>query len=461
MFITRDYLYTVLGILCYTASLVYLAAHIFPHPLLMTIYSLLGGCLLFFSFISITLLNRLIIGILFIAGTIVFITNDVPYLEMLYGFGQNLNLLSLFLLVPLIGTYMSTAGYLSALKQKVQQAEKRGVEHPYRLSYFLVATIGALLNFGALAIVKRIADESFHSFRERKLTLHMMRAFAFCMLWSPYFVNVALVLVLFDVSWFGIGGYGFLLAIIYGLISMIMLRYISFSEDPLMEIEERKSDVTYRPPASFASLLIFSCSFVACSFIFYRLANINMLTIVCLLAIGHPLIWAIFTKITRSYLHDVATQIQGSFVRLKNEIAVFITAGYFGLAISYTDLGDVVSTFIHTVSLGHVYLFTVFIMLIALLLAQIGIHPIIIVIGIGSSLSPEMFGVSPEYAALTLLLAWTMATQLSPFSGQMLMAAKLMKAPRSHIIRQNASFIVICFFVLSSVLFSFHLLGWV
>jgi hypothetical protein len=405
--------------------------------------------------------NRIIIGILFITGTFIFISTDVPFIEILNGFGQNLNLLSLFLLVPLIGTYMSTSGYLSALKQKVQQAEKRGGEHPYRLSYFLVATIGALLNFGSLAIVKRIADESFHSFREKKLTLHMMRAFAFCMLWSPYFVNVALVLVLFDVSWFDIGGFGFLLALIYGLISIMMFRYISFSEDPVMEVGERKNDVTYRQSSSFASLLIFSCSFVACSFIFYRLVDINMLTIVCLLAIGHPLIWAIFSKMIRPYLHDVANQVQSSFLRLKNELAVFITAGYFGLAISYTDLGGIVSTFIYTVSLGYVYLFTVLIMLIALLLAQIGIHPIIIVIGIGSSLSPEMFGVSPEYAALTLLLAWTMATQLSPFSGQMLMAAKLMKAPRSHVIRQNILFIVICFAVLSSVLFSFHALEWV
>jgi hypothetical protein len=40
-------------------------------------------------------------------GTMFFITSDVDVIELLNGFGQNMNLLSLFLFVPLIGPYMT------------------------------------------------------------------------------------------------------------------------------------------------------------------------------------------------------------------------------------------------------------------------------------------------------------------------------------------------------------------
>ncbi|SES23796.1 hypothetical protein [Salipaludibacillus aurantiacus] len=451
-------LFGLLGILCYITSIIYLISQFYPNVWLVHTYSVFGAVLLFFAVLAITGLTRVVVLTLLAAGSYVFFTSETGLQPVLHGFGQNMNLLTLFLLIPLIGTFMSTAGYLSALKEKVKERERQGGRHPYRLSYLLIATIGALLNFGSLAIVKRIADESFSSFQEKKLTLHIMRAFAFCMLWSPYFVNVGLVLVLFDVSWFDIGGYGMILGVIYMAVSVVMLPHISFADDPYVSQESTVS-ASYTG-ASLHSLFIFSIVLVGLSFLLDYLLAVNMLTVVSLLAVVLPFIWAAFSKILRAFIQDVYEQAEGSFSRLKNELAVFISAGYFGLALAYTELGEIISSVLFQISFGSVYLFTVFVMLIAILLAQIGIHPIIIVIGIGSSLTPSTFGVSPQYIALTLLLAWTMATQLSPFSGQVLMSSKLMNTPAPVIARQNAPFISICFVILSLVLYSFHFTGW-
>ncbi|MCA1030232.1 hypothetical protein LCL95_04165 [Bacillus timonensis] len=447
-----------LGVCSYVMTLLYLIALFFPSNLLVITYSILGVILLLSSLFYISTVNRLVVLILVIVGSICFYLEEVSYSIALRGFGENTNLLSLFLLIPLIGTFMSTAGYLTALKEKVQERERVGKQHPYRLSYFLTAALGFLLNYGSIAIVKRISEESFSSYQDKKLTLNIMRAFGSCMLWSPYFVNVGLLLVMFDLSWFDLGGYGLVLGVLYIFISWLLFRKIDFLNESIVKHDYLESETTNRK--SLVPLFTFSTVLIALSFILDFLLQVNMLTVVTSLSLVLPLAWASFTGILRSYIQDVSEQVQQSFIRLKNEFAVFISAGYFGMALSYTEIGSFLSSALYELSFGSVFFSSLLIVILTILLAQIGIHPVIILIGIGSSLSPAMFGVSPVYLALNLLIAWTTATQISPFSGMLLMAARLMDQPPSMIIKQNYLFSIILAGLLTAFIYFLHLLRW-
>lgn len=64
-----------------------------------------------------------------------------------------------------------------------------------------------------------------------------------------------------------------------------------------------------------------------------------MLTIVSILALLFPLIWAISIGIVKEYIQTVVQHILNSFDRLKNEIVIFISAGYFGLSLAHTEVG--------------------------------------------------------------------------------------------------------------------------
>jgi hypothetical protein len=454
----KERLPRILGVLCYVTTVLYVTSNFFPSNLLDYTYSVLSSILLIFAFFLISSVNRLVITILILIGSICFYVKAVPISTVILGFGENMNLLSLFLLIPLIGTFMSSAGYLSSLKEMVQQREAAGSQHPYRLSFFLTAMTGVILNYGAIAIIKRISTESFSSYHDKKLTLNIMRAFGFCMLWSPYFVNIGLILVLFDLSWFDIGGFGFLLSSIYLFICWIFFRRISFPDDPIIEKQRIAED--YPKQQSLVPFFIFCTTLICLSFLLDFLLMVNMLTVVSLVSVTLPFIWAAFTKVFKSFMQDVSEQVQQSFVRLKNELAVFISAGFFGMALSQTDIGLHISSLLFNASLGSIFLLSIFIVVLTILLALIGIHPVIIVIGIGSALSPEKFGVSPEYMALVLLIAWTTATQMSPFSGQVLMTSRLMNLQPIAIIKQNLVFAVLLAVILTSVTYSFLLLGW-
>ncbi|MBM7662006.1 hypothetical protein JOC85_002813 [Bacillus mesophilus] len=448
----------ILGILCYITTILFVASNFFPSYLLVYTYSVMGAILLMFSFFYISTVNRLVISILLTIGSIAFFISNVPIHIVIIGFGENMNLLSLFLLIPLIGTFMSSAGYLTILKKKVQEREANGAQHPYRLSYILTAMTGVLLNYGAIAIVKRISSESFSSYHDKKLTLNIMRAFGFCMLWSPYFVNIGLILVLFDLSWFDIGGYGFILSSIYLLLSWVLFRRISFSDDPIVQ---RKRVVEHiHNQQSLTPFFIFCAALIFLSFLLDFLLVANMLTVVSLLAVTLPFIWAIFTNVLKSFVQDVSEQVQLAFIRLKNELAVFISAGFFGMALSQTDIGLHISNVLFRASLGSIFLLSIFIVILTISLALVGIHPVIIVIGIGSALSPVKFGVSPEYMAMILLIAWTTATQMSPFSGQVLMTSRLMNVQPIAIIKQNILFAILLAWILTTATYIFLLLGW-
>lgn len=446
-----------LGVLCYFTTILYLFEHFFPSDLLVYTYSFFGALLFLCSLFFISNISRIIVLTLIFVGSVSFFLEGVPLSIAITGFGANVNLLSLFLLIPLIGTFMSTSGYLSILKEKVQAKEEKGQQHPYRLSYFLIATIGTILNYGTLAIVKKIADESFSAYQDKKLTLNIMRAFGFCMLWSPYFVNVGLILVLFDLSWINFGLYGLFLSVIYLLISWLMFNKITYSDDPIVGAT-RETTFSKKEP-SLVPFFTFIFVLICLSFILDYLLTVNMLTVVSLIAIVLPFIWAIFSNVIKFYIHDVVEQVLHSFIKVKNELAVFISAGFFGVALAQTEIGTYVSGLLFQASLGSVYLLSIFIVFLAIILAQIGIHPLIIIIGIGSSLSPLKFGVSPEYMALILLIAWTTATQISPFSGQVLMASHLMDQSPTAVIRQNYQFALTTAVVLTTVVYGLFIIG--
>ena len=447
-----------LGTISYLMTILYLIENFFHNEALLFTYSIFGAILLVSSLLFISNVNRVIVVTLLFIGSICFYIEGASITIAITAFGANTNVLSLFLLIPLIGTFMSTAGYLLVLKEKVQEKERKGRQHPYRLSYFLTASIGIILNYGSIAIVKRIAEESFSSYKDKKLTLNIMRAFGFCMLWSPYFVNVGLILVLFDLSWFDIGFYGLILAMISVFISWMMFRKISFKDDSTIENIESVS--SHHPSQSLVPFISFCVVLISLSFILDYLLDVNMLTVVSLIALIFPFVWGVFTRVVKSYIHDVVTLVENSFLRLKNELAVFISAGFFGVALSQTQFGTAISAVLFDVSFGSVYLLSFLIVILAIVLAQIGIHPIIIVIGIGSSLSPEKFGVSPEYMALVLLIAWATSTQMSPFSGQVLLASNLIKKPPTEIVKQNYHFALILAVVLTTVIYGILVIGW-
>ncbi|WP_051556311.1 hypothetical protein [Alkalihalobacterium bogoriense] len=437
----------------YVTAFLYLFSVFIEQQWLTLTYSFIAFFLVLCAIPIVGKINQMIASLLVLIGFFIYFTEGISVNEIMIGFGANINLLTLFLFVPFIGVFLSSAGYLNKIKHLL---ETRNENHPYRLSSLLTATMGSVLNLGSMAIVHRIAEGSFRSFDRSKLLLVVLRSFAFCMFWSPYFVNVGLVLSLFHVEWKMIGALGFSLGLVYLLISAFFFYHIRIPQDEGIITEPTTLKGNQSP--SIRPVMFFFIGLFGCSFLFDALSDVNMLTIVSILALAYPLLWAITTKRLRLFVQDSVQSMKTSFARLKNEIVIFISAGFFGGALSYTTIGTQISQFIFELSFGSILAMSFLVILFAIALAMIGIHPVVIVIGIGSSLSPDVFGVSAEYMALLLLVAWTLATQLSPFSGSILMTAGLANRSPFLFMKQNILFVFTNVIVLPFILYLFLVL---
>ncbi|MDQ0340104.1 MFS family permease [Caldalkalibacillus uzonensis] len=444
---------SVLGVILLLSALIYLADVFRPSELLSTIYSSLAALLFLAALLVISWSNRITALLLVVTGTSIFWQQSVEWETVIHSFGRNMNLLTLFLLVPYYGIMMSIGGYLTALKHYIQHYEREHQPHPYRLSSLLTSSMGVILNLGAMPIAYRIAEESFSAFTRKKMGMVILRAFGFCMFWSPYFVNVGLVLVLFDVSWTSIGAAGLIIATVYMMTGFIFFRWLDFEHDQPVNRLSRPVPEASSSGKKIVALSLWLLALLALSFTLDVLVEVSMLTIVSVLALIFPVVWSMASGAFREYVQAIVQDVCHSFERLKNELAIFISAGYFGVSISYTSMGDHVSHMILALSFESVYFMSVLIITLAVLLALVGIHPVIVVIGIGSALSPELFGVSPGFMAMLLVMAWSLATQLSPFSGSVLMTAGLTGSSAWLIARKNAPFVLALLFVLPFILY--------
>ncbi|OLO42498.1 hypothetical protein BTR23_00315 [Alkalihalophilus pseudofirmus] len=454
---------TIAGSVCFLTVTLYLISVFYSSQLLNVTYSLLSAVLLFVALPTVRRSSIIITIPLLLIGIVIFLLTESDGVSFLLAFGNNINLIALFLFVPLIGVFISLAGLLTTLKVHIEQLEKEGKKeaHPYRLGFLLTATMGAVLNLGSMVLVHRIIEGSISNFFRRKMVMILLRAFGFCMFWSPYFVNVGLVLVLFNVSWMSIGLYGFVIGLIYVLVSLIFFPKLSFAEDTnCIQPKEPKNEVQNNRPA-LRVLILFGVGLFLSSFILEFFLPVNMLAVVSILGFVYPLLWAVFSSYLKEYIQQLFNYVKECFSRLKNEIVIFISAGFFGAALSYTDIGDFVSQMILTLSQGYIYVMALIVIGFAIFLSIFGIHPVVIVIGIGSALSPQLFSVSSEFMALLLIIAWTLATQVSPFSGSVLMASGLMNDSSFDIAKKNSRFVLVCVFVLALVLYLFHLLQFI
>ncbi|SFL72369.1 TRAP transporter large permease subunit [Salibacterium qingdaonense] len=441
-----------LGTASFAAVILYLFYVFVSAVAVQYIFSGVAALLLFFSLFKMSPLNRSVILLLLLIGSSLFYFYDTNYIEVLTSFGENMNLLALFLLIPLLGILMSESGYLQALQAYFLEREKRHASHPYRMGFLLTASMGSILNLGSMPLVYNIGYESFSSFENKRFVMMLLRAFGFCMLWSPYFINVGLILSLYNISWIHIGGPGLVLALIYAMCIPLFFRQTVFQNERRVINQQTQVEDIKTVKHRLMMLGGFVLVLLTLSFAAESLFSISMLASVSLIALFLPVIWSACTGNSRTYIQSGLQHIRNSFGRLYNEIGIFITAGFFGEALSLSGAGEWLSTMMLKGSGGIIPVLILMLIATAVALAFVGIHPVIIVLGFGSSLQPAHFGVEPAFMGLMLLTAWMMAVQLSPFSGSVLMASNLMKETPWTVIRKNVPFIAVMTVVMTTVL---------
>ncbi len=396
----------------------YLLYFFFPNSLLF--YLLSGFCFVvyFLGVLTVRGVARFITLTLFLLAILINVHNKEAPLEAgLEGIQQNLPLLALIILVPLLSIPLKAGGYFHSIKHFIRKWEGQPRLAFFGLSSFL-ALISPILNMGSVKIVHEMVEKL--RINPMILGKSYLIGFTSSMLWSPYFASVAIVLHEVGGQFNQYIGLGLAVAILQLLIGNLLFKQSSkkIYGRPRRARENRsakaENDQVHR-----INLLKILCTLVAMIIsllILESITRISMLTLVSLIAVFVPFLWAgVFHQ-----WKGLAAEFNGYLKKISqmdHEITLFLSAGLFGLALRNTDFADQLQAFLMEFAEQSLLLFVLIIFLIVLFFAFIGVHQIVVIPILASQVSAASVGMSPEFLALIFIMAWSMTAVLCPLNA--------------------------------------------
>jgi len=426
-----QFLFKISGLLIFLSFLVTLYSYFFNNDLL-----ILAGILAWTSFLILfnSIKNKKMILILFILSLIAFLIS--------YFNGFKIDFIKVFTVNQYLLTLLIAVGFLRLIatpkKDKLSSLPKG--KQSFIKTYLGVHLFGSVINLSSLILV---ADKMY---KKAPLTnsqiILLTRAFSSDAYWSPFFVAFAAAIT-----------YAPNLNTSIILLNGITLAFLAFliTYYEVIKNKEFNIDEFRGYPLSFDSLYLPFILAVLVLITNYIYPNIKVIVLISLYSILMSLFILPLKKGFNQAISKFKLHIIDELPKMKVEMALFLVAGMFGMAVSSILIG-----------LNLKLPFEIFdwqiasiLLLIFITLAFIGIHPIITIAIIGDFLG----GVNHTLLALTFLMAWSTTVSTSPFSGLNLTIVARYNFDAKVIFKLNIFYAfkmyficVLCLFVLSKYL---------
>lgn len=412
------------GSLIFSSFLITIFAYFFNNE-----YIFLAGILAWFALITLfknvngkSLLYKLL-ALSFIAFSYSFFSGfEIDYIKV---FSVNQYLLTL-----LIGV-----GFLRLIatpKAKNVKSLPSGKKSFFK-TYLGVHLFGSVINLSSLIIV---ADKLYEKSKLTNLqVITLTRAFSSDAYWSPFFVAFAAAIT-----------YAPKLSSSIILMMGIILAFIAFLVT-FFEIKNEPSLDEFKGyPIEFETLylpFLLAILVLVTNYIFPSVKVILLISIFSLLLTFFILPLKYKVKKSKEML---IAHITFELPKMKNEIALFLIAGMFGVSISSVLLGMNLSLPIE--QLNGLYASILLFILIAL--SFVGIHPIISIAVLGNWVDQ----LNHTLLAATFLMSWATAVSTSPFSGLNLTMQARYELEAKEVFKINLPYAIKMYFICVIMLFA-------
>ena len=424
-----QFLSNISGLLIFFSFLTTLYSYFFNQKLL-----IIAGILAWISFLILflSIKNKRIVIVLLILSLLAFSISSINdfKIDFVKVFTVNQYLLTLLIGVGFLR--------LIATPKKEKLTQLPIGKSSFIKTYLGVHLFGSVINLSSLILV---ADKMYKKAPLTNLQVILLtRAFASDAYWSPFFVAFAAAITYapkLDTS----------IILLNGIVLAFLAFLITYYEiNKKFNVNEF---IGY--PLSFESLFLpfILALLVLITNHFYP--NIKVIVLISFFSIVMTLFILPIKKGLSQSLIRFNKHIIDELPKMKVEMALFLVAGMFGISISSILIG-----------LNLDLPFEIFdwqiasiLLLIFIILAFIGIHPIITIAIIGDFLG----GVNHTLLALTFLMAWSTTVSTSPFSGLNLTIVARYNFDAKEIFRLNIFYAfkmylicVFCLFLLSKYL---------
>jgi C4-dicarboxylate transporter, DcuC family len=450
---------SVRGLLTLSLALGYLANYFIKSNLISHFNVVLMIIVLVLSFMVVTGTSKIIGYMSFILSILIFLYSHAPLGVWKQAMLENLYIVVLFTMVPLLGIPIQHGGYTKALEGFFKRYVNMNSRFYFFVS-FLSAFIGVLVNLAVVPLVYEICRASPRSSNKKLLSSAISRGFTTCAIWAPTTAAVALIIDLTGTPWPVFFPFGILFGIIAGVVGYTMTSIEGKRVGESFNFRDEEVAGDFNLP-KVIELCVFGIILIAGVAIISLMTGISTIIIVSIASLIYPVIWlGLIRRLPILVREFKADYFKRKLPTLKNEIVLFVGAGLLADSINYSHLGDYVPKLLSLLVGQNILLLTVVIIAINLILSAIGVHPIITVTIIGGTVQAAAYGVTPTYIALVLSVCWAMGISISPSAANVIALSGIVEeSPIKVGLRWNGLYALLVVIVFIFVLTFFRFVG--
>jgi len=370
--------------------------------------------------------SRLISYLAFAVGIGLLLGYHAPWHVWTEGLEQNLYLVVMFSMVPLLRIPIRHGGYFEAL----QSVFRRFVHSRSRFYVFVggvSAFLGCIVNLAIVPLVYEVSRASSYGRDKRLLSAAMTRGFTTATIWAPTTASIGLIMQLSGAQWVHFFPIGLASGVLAGLVGYGITMAENRRRPALDEaIESEPSPLGHNNYGKFAELCLFGAVLMTVIAVVSFVTGINTIAVVSMAALLFPIVWMGILRrlpiLAREFRHSYFTR---TLPNLNGEVALFAAAGILTTALSFSGLGRYIPQALSGVVGGNIFLLTTAMIAASVVLGAIGVHPIVMVAIFGGTVRAATLGVSPVYMAMVLAICWGIGISVSPSSATIIAAAGL------------------------------------
>lgn len=349
---------------------------------------------------------------LFVTGISIHFAAGDKGIQLVQGITQNLALLSILILAPLLSVPLKREGIIETVIIYLNELKNNPRNTFYGISSFML-TLAPILNMGALRIVHGFVESI--KFPSKLLSRSYYVGFTPAVIWSPFFASVGIVLFYLDITYLSYVAVGVLFAVLQMAVGLFLFRpallqQTSLTDDKAIMLQKgQKKDIYI--------LLGFVLGLVLLLIVLEQVLYKSMLLLVSIVCIIIPAGWVILRN-KRNIVKEELSLYKSKMLSQKMEICLFLSAGLFGNAISKTPVKHLLERSMQwsaTQSIGVLFLF---IILFVTFMAFLGVHQIIVIPLILTSLNfAEMPNIAVASVAFMCIFTWMLSSAISPLNA--------------------------------------------
>jgi hypothetical protein len=421
----------------------YLGSVVYPNEILKWIISAVSLLIVVMVFSSVKRFVQGLGTVFLVTGVSLLVAHGAPWSSFILGFGNMLNILSLFALIPLIALPIELGQYAYSIQVMIQSRVKHsGVL--YAITSLLSYILSSFMNLATLPMVYHTIRPSLDLYpieqKERFISRAVTHGYSMPIVWTPVAPIVGVIVEMTGVRWSAI----LPIVIPFSLLGLILdwfmgqrvanrraklIGQLALDETAAVRQSAVESDLRQsgqKKAKHPVHILIAIILFNGLIFMLETYTKFSFLLLVSLVVIPFGYLWSLLLGKGRAFIVQGIAMLSGHLLNMKEQFFVFLSAGFLIATIQTTGAGHGINMAIMAVkdAVGA-DVFLLCIPLIPLGLAFIGLHPAVGLALTAESLNPQTLGISVELTAIAMLTGAAAAFMMGPYNATAGMMASL------------------------------------